>query len=382
MPSLPDAPQLVSSAAPDVSAALLQSILETAPDAIVITDHRGVVERFSAAAEQLFDRPATQIVGRDVAMLMTEFDAVSHDRGLARYLAAGGRQIIGNDRRVIGRRRDGSLFPLALTVREARIGERRIFIGYLRDLTAHEAGEDRMIDFQAELLRISRVSAMGTMATALAHELNQPLTVIANYVQSSCALIASEAEGALALVRDALEEAGREVLRAGGIVNRLREFVAGGDLDRTIVPLRVLALETCELGGVGGRARGIVCDVTIAPQLAPVLVDRVHIQQVLLNLIRNAMDAMEERGIITISAQPDQGMMRVSVSDTGSGIPPGKEEELFQFFVSTKANGMGMGLAICRAIIEAHGGRIWCRNLPEGGAAFHFTLPIAEVDDE
>ncbi len=366
----------------DASAAQLRSILETVPDAMIAIDEQGVIELFSAAAERLFDHAARDVVGLNVAMLMTEIDARAHDDHIARYRSTGQKRIIGASRRVMGKRRDGSTFPLEIFVGEATTGGRRIFTGFIRDLTAREQGEARMLELQAELLQVSRISAVGTMATALAHDLNQPLTVVANYVQTSAALIADGGEGVLDLVREALDAAGREVLRAGAIVNRLREFVAGGGLQRTIVSPRELAFETCALGGVGGGLRGITCDVVISPDIGAVLVDRVHIQQVLVNLIRNSMEAIGKNGAIVINAHAELGMIRVTVEDTGSGIVAGQEEKLFELFVSTKAVGMGLGLAICRTIIEAHGGRLWCEAVPAGGAVFHFTLPIAELGDD
>jgi two-component system sensor kinase FixL len=366
----------------EAAEAYLHSILNTVPDAMITIDDRGVILSFSAAAEQLFGYAAAEVVGRNVSMLMPEPDSSRHDTYLARYRATEERRIIGNMRRVLGRRKDGSVFPHELYVGEASGGGRRIFTGFLRDLTAREEADARLTELQAELIHISRVSAVGTMATALAHELNQPLTAIANYVQTSAAVVAREGEQALTMVHEALEEAGREAIRAGAIVQRLRDFVARGELERIVITPRDLALQARELGAAGAAAGGISCEVEVAQELEPVLVDRVQIQQVLLNLIRNAMEAMGEMGSIAIGANREGTMMRFSVIDTGPGIPPGKEEDLFEPFVSGKASGMGMGLAICRTIIEAHGGRMWCESVPEGGAAFHFTVPVAEVDHD
>lgn len=362
--------------------AYLRSILETVPDAMITIDDHGIIETFSHAAEQLFGYAAEEVVGRDVAMLMPEPDASLHDGYLAQYRSTGQQRVIGFTRRVLGLRKDGSIFPHELCVGEARIGEGRRFTGFLRDLTAREEAETRMKELQAELMHISRVSAVGMMATALAHELNQPLTAIANYVQTSAAIVARGGKQAVALVRDALDEAGRETIRAGAIVQRLREFVAHGELERALAQPRDLAMQARELGAVGAKARGIVCDIAVPPDLSPVLVDRVQIQQVLLNLIRNAMEAMDGMGTITIDASEEGAMTCFSVIDNGPGIPPGKEEDIFEPFVSGKASGMGIGLAISRTIIEAHGGRMWAEQAPEGGAAFHFTLPVADHDDD
>ena len=365
----------------EASAAHLRSILETVPDAMITIDEFGIIESFSAAAERLFGYRADEVIGQNVSITMTEGDASHHDEYLAHYRATGERRIMGAMRRVLGRRKDGSTFPHELYVSEANGGGRRIFTGFVRDLTAREAAETKLKELQSELLHISRVSAVETMATSLAHELNQPLTAIANYTQASAAIMARGDEHALELVREALEEAGREAIRAGAIIHRLRDFLARGELERTIVSPYDLAVQARELGAAGGRARGIECRIEFSEEMAPVLVDRIQIQQVLLNLIRNAIEAMDETGEVAIGASYAGGMMRFSVIDNGSGIQTGQEEAQFEPFFSTKEAGMGLGLAICRTIVEAHGGRIWCEQAPGGGAAFYFTVPVAERSD-
>jgi signal transduction histidine kinase len=264
---------------------------------------------------------------------------------------------------------------------QAMIQSGRIFDERPQDLTESELAESRARALQAELIRITRVWTVGTMADALTNELNQPLTAIANFVQTSEALIVEKADGALDLIREALESAGQEALRAGTIVNRLRKFSAGGALNFTIVSPRSMALETCALGAIVARSRNIACEVAIAPDIPLVKVDRVHIQKVLFNLINNAIDAINGTGIIVIDAHAAHGMVCVTVRDTGSGIAEGQELSLFEPFVSGRATGMGLGLAICRTIVEAHGGRLWYEEAAMGGAAFHFTLPVAELDD-
>lgn len=365
----------------EASAAHLRSILETVPDAMITIDEYGIVESFSAAAEQLFGYRAHEVIGRNVSITMTEADASHHDEYLARYRATGERRIIGAMRRVMGKRKDGSTFPHELYVSEANGGGRRIFTGFVRDLTAREAAEAKLKEVQSELLHMSRVSAVGAMATTLAHELNQPLTAIANYTQTSAAIMARGEDQALAMVREALEETGREAIRAGAIIQRLRDFVARGELERMLSSPYDLAVQACELGAAAGRVRGIECRIEVSAKMAPVLVDRIQIQQVLLNLIRNAIEAIGDTGEIVIGATLAGGMVCFSVIDDGGGIEAGKEETLFEPFFSSKADGMGLGLAICRTIIEAHGGRMWCEQAPSSGAAFYFTVPVAEVVD-
>jgi two-component system sensor kinase FixL len=360
----------------------LRSILDTIPDAMITIDAHGSIQSFSAAAERLFGYAACEVMGRNVSMLMPEPDASKHDDYLAHYRSTGEPRIIGRTRRVYGRRKDGSLFPHELYVGEVENGGSRTFIGFLRDLTEREDADARLRELQDELVRISRISAVGTMATALAHELNQPLAAIVNYVQSSAALLARQKTETLNVVGEALEEAGREALRAGAIVQRLRDFVASGDLDRSYAAPYDLAAQARDLGAVGSKAREITCEILIPRDLPPVLVDRVQIQQVLINMIRNAIDAVGKNGAISIVATREGDHIRFGVIDDGPGVDPDKQAELFEPFFSTKSSGMGMGLAISRTIVEAHGGQMWCESTPESGAAFYFTIPVTETGDD
>ncbi|KHK93603.1 hypothetical protein LK12_00440 [Novosphingobium malaysiense] len=362
--------------------AQLRAILETVPDAMITIDEMGMILSFSATAESLFGYSSQEVIGRNVSMLMPDADAARHNGYLARYMSTGERHVIGNSRRVLGRRKDGTIFPHELYVGEADGGGHRIFTGFLRDLTTREEAEAKLRELQTELIVMSRISAVGTMATALAHELNQPLTAITNYTQSAAALMPAAEQAPLDLVREALEETGREAMRAGAIVRRLRDFVASGELDRISFSPRELAMQTADLALVGEATRNIHCTISIPPNLSPVLVDRVQVQQVLLNLIRNAIEALKENGTIAISANQESSMMRFSIMDSGPGVAPGKEEDVFEPFVSSKASGMGMGLPICRTIIEAHGGKLWCEAQPGQGGMFHFTVPVAEIDDD
>ena len=363
----------------EVAEALLRSILDTVPEAMITIDEMGVILSFSTAAQHLFGYAPEEVLGHNVAMLMPDPDAARHDGYLAQYRATGERHVIGTGRRVLGRRKDGTTFQLKLNVGEARGGGTRVFAGFVRDLTAEEEAETKLRELQSELLHMSRVSAVGTMATALAHELNQPLTANANYVQTAAAILAGQEDQTLAVVREALEEAGREALRAGGIIHRLRDFVARGELERGAISPRELATQACALGAVGTRSRGIRCEVLIAQSMPQVMVDRVQVQQVIINLIRNAVEAVGDSGIVDVTARQEGEMIRISVIDNGPGIPADKHEAVFEPFISGKATGMGLGLAICRTIVEAHGGRLWCEDAPGGGAAFHFTVPVAET---
>ena len=355
----------------------LQSILATVPDAMIVIDERGIMQSFSATAERLFGWTAAEAIGRNVSMLMPNPYRDGHDGYLARYMTTGERRIIGIGRVVVGERRDGSTFPMELSVGEMRSADRRFFTGFVRDLTERQATERRLQDVQSELVHVGRLTAMGEMASALAHELNQPLSAVANFVGGSARLIELDPIDR-AKIRGALASAGEQALRAGEIIRRLRDFVGRGEAERRIESLPQLLEEAGALAMVGAKERGVRLLYAIDPGVDLVLADRVQIQQVVLNLMRNAVEAMEgePRRDLTVGARPVEGdMVEVWVADSGHGISAEIADQLFQPFITTKQQGMGVGLSISRTIIEAHGGRIWVEANPGGGAVFRFTLP-------
>ncbi len=361
----------------------LRSILETVPDAMIVIDEHGIIEAFSKAAERLFGYGVAEACGQNVRLLMPAPYRDQHDGYLQRYLATGERRIIGIGRVVVGLRKDGSTFPMELAVGEARLGARRVFTGFVRDLTEAQKTHARMQELQQGLLHASRLRATGQMAAALAHELNQPLTAVANYLRGAQRLMQAR-EPDLARVRDAVELAVQQTLRAGQIIRRLRGFVERGDVISRAEPVATLIEEASALALLGAKERSIRVIMSVAPDLPEVLVERVQIQQVLLNLIRNAIEAMEHepRRTLTITARREGAQVEIGVADTGPGLAPDVASQLFQPFVTTKPDGMGIGLSICRTIIESHHGRLWAEDNPGGGTVFHFTLPIAATDTE
>ena len=362
----------------------LKSILETVPDAMIVINERGIVQSFSVAAERLFGYGPSEVIGNNIKMLMPSPYRESHDGYLERYLRTGERRIIGIGRVVVGERRDGSTFPMELSVGEMRSADQRFFTGFIRDLTERQKTEARLQELQTELVHISRLTAMGEMASALAHELNQPLSAIANYLKGAKRLLADRTDDDSKVVRGAMDKAAEQSLRAGQIIRRLRDFVARGESERRVESINKLIEEASALALVGAKEHGVRVRLQIDQAHDLILADKVQIQQVLLNLLRNAIEAVvqgERRELLVSSKPSGTGMVEVSVADTGSGISADIAAQLFQPFVTTKPQGMGVGLSISRTIIEAHGGQIWTEPNPGGGAIFKFTLRSLTKED-
>jgi two-component system sensor kinase FixL len=356
----------------------LRSILDTVTDAMIVIDGYGVIQFFSTAAERLFGYAEYEAIGRNVSELMPMPDQARHDGYLARYRSTGERHIIGIGRIVTGKRRDGTTFPMHLSIGEMQSGGETFFTGFVRDLTEHQQTQARLQELQSELVHISRLTAMGEMASALAHELNQPLAAISNYMKGSRRLLAGSSDPNTSKIENAMDRAAEQALRAGQIIRRLRDFVSRGESEKRVESLAKLIEEAGALGLAGAREQNIQLRFGLNPEFDLVLVDRVQIQQVLVNLFRNALEAMAQsprRELVVSNIGVTDDMIEVEVSDTGYGFHEDVKANLFQTFFTTKETGMGVGLSISRSIIEAHGGRMWAESNAAGGATFRFTLP-------
>ena len=383
---------LPEGAAPSMALALeaaearLRSILQTVPDAMIIIDDKGAIESLSTTAERLFGYSIGEIGGRNISILMPSPYREQHDIYMHRYLATGERRIIGIGRIVVGQRKDGTTFPMHLTVGELRAGERHHFTGFIRDLTDQQITEGRLKELQSEVTHMSRYTALGEMASTLAHEINQPLTAISNYLKGSQRLLGRMEGETIPVLQDAVGKAAEQALRAGKIIRRLREFVSRGESERRIESLPKLVEDASTLALIGVRENGIEVSFRLDPRADLVLADRIQIQQVLVNLIRNAMEVMmegaTERRLEIATLAEGEDLVEVSVADTGAGLAPDVARNLFQPFVTTKREGMGLGLSICRTIVEAHGGKIWVEPREGGGTVFRFTLRMAREEPE
>ena len=356
----------------------LKSILDTVLDATIVSEQDGKIVSFNAAAVRQFGYSEEEAIGQNLRMLMPQPYRGEHDGYLQRYLTTGEKRIIGVDRVVVGQRKDGSTFPMKLAVGEMSTGGKRFFTGFIRDLTELEESAARLQEIQTELARLSRLNEMGEMASTLAHELNQPLSAIANYVHGCAHMLRNSTDENAERLREAMKEAGQQSLRAGQIIKHLREFVTKGETEQAPHNVRELVEEAGALALVGSREKGVrtVFDFASHPEL--VLVDRIQIQQVLTNLMRNAVEAMKDttRKELRVTIAPrDNNEVILLVEDSGPGIAPEIAPNLFKPFTTSKAGGMGIGLSISKRIVEAHGGEMTVSESPLGGARFSFTLP-------
>jgi two-component system sensor kinase FixL len=355
----------------------LRSILASVPDGMIVIDENGKILAFSAAAEKLFGYNAKDVIGQDVSQLMGGHDETNHQNYIGAYLKTGKRHIIGVGRVVSARRSDGTMFPVDLKIGEARVGDHFLFTAFVRDLSEQRRNELRMQEMQAELVHFSRMSAVGTMASALAHELNQPLTAVANYLEAGRDLLESDSEDAREILHEALDEASRQAVRAGEIVRKLRGYVSRGEIDARSVLLTPLINDSIALARISGDMADIPIEKQIASDIGSVLADPIQVQQVFINLLRNAAEALHgvaaPRIFLSATRGPDN-FISVEVCDNGPGMSEEVRKTLFKPFMTSKSQGMGLGLSICQTIIEAHGGKIEAVPSADGGTCFRFTL--------
>lgn len=487
--------------------ALLQAVIDTSADAVVTIDQSGIIQSFSRVGERLFGYQESEVLGRNVSLLMPSPHQEQHDSYMERYLRTGEKRIIGKGRQVEALRKDGSVFPAHLMVGEILTGGQRLFTGFIHDLTERVAaeqavarernfiaamldttqalvmvldargsiirtnaaceklsgydadelrglhidvmlpessdnlnslleqiagghsvsgtwegtllcknGETRFIswsvatihdegagtgylvatgidmtpwrqseararELQHHLYRIGRISELGEMASAIAHELNQPMTAVANYVSASRKLVEGIEHERGPRVVDLMTRAIEQTERAGQIVRRLRQLIGRGQSELQPVDLNAVVREASALALIDAREQDVHTQMELEEGLPCVLADATQLQQVVLNLVRNAMEAMqvvERRNLLIATRQKEEGLVQLSVTDSGPGLEPHVADQLFMPFVSTKTNGMGIGLSICRSIIDAHQGQIRAEPAPGGGTSFQITLPAID----
>ncbi len=360
-----------------------RALLDAAVDAIVVIDHQGRIETFNSAAEAMFEFSAREVLGKNVSLLMPEPYRSEHDGYIRNYLDTGNARIIGIGREAQGQRKSGIVFPIDLSVGEIPTADQPRFVGIVRDITERKQSEDEIHQTRERLSQFGRLSTLGEMAASLAHELNQPLTAIATYTQA-CQRLIESGESDNEEILAALKKCNSQAQRAGEVIRRLRQFVKKRDLGRREVNCGDLIRDIAALAEVDARDNRIPMTIDVADGLPKIMVDAVQIQQVILNLIRNGIDAMMgmdqyDKGISVSVSELKNDKIKIAVKDHGSGITKEAEEKIFQPFFTTKSSGMGLGLAICRSIIESHGGVLSFTKNP-AGTTFYFTLPVISED--
>ena len=362
----------------------LRSMTQTAPDAIVVIDERGIIDTVNPATERLFGYSRAELVGKNVKILMPSPYREAHDAHLTRYRETGKKRVIGIGRVVVGRRKDGTTFPARLAIGEIVLDQGRLFTGFIHDITEREHIQQRAGVLQQELMHASRLSAMGEMASGIAHELNQPLTAIMNYARAARRHL-DRPEPDAAPIADLVDKAGLQAERAAEIIKRLRRFIRQDESERRLEPINSVVEEAAALALIGASDSHIELIFDLDDALPSVLIDRIEVQQVVLNILRNAIEAFEgpgERKLRVSTKAAGSKEVRVDIRDNGPGLAPDIADDPFRPFQTTKEDGLGIGLAISRTIIDAHGGRLWAESPPEGGAAFCFSLPVGSEPGE
>jgi two-component system sensor kinase FixL len=359
--------------------AFLAAIVDSSNDAIISKTLDGRITSWNRAAEDLFGYTAAEMIGGPITRLFPE-DRIAEEADILERVRAG---FATEHYETIRIKKDGTPVDVSVTVSPI-LDSVGTVIGAsktVRDISERKQAEARLQTVSAELSHVARVSEMGQVSAAIAHELNQPLTAVLNYANVAKRLIASSDPAAKAKSYEAVSKASEQAMRAGQIIRRLRDFVEKRESSRTLEDINAVVEDAIALGLIGTRMGEIEITLAFAPDLPPVLADKVQIQQVLVNLLRNAAEAMaqSERRELTVTTDRSNGTgVLVSVSDTGCGVPADLAERLFRPFVTTKSGGMGIGLAISRSIIESHGGRLTMVPNPGGGTVFQFILPAAK----
>ena len=364
-------------------AAEFQALLDAAVDAIVVIDTFGKIIMFSRAAERMFGYAAADVLGKNVRVLMDEPYRSAHDGYVSRYIETGDAHIIGKGREVEARRANGELFPVSLAVGEAIDGDKRHFVGIIRDLSAQRAAEQNARALELRLAHVARFNLMGEMAAGIAHEINQPLSAIARYAQAGKRVL-ERGKPDTAMLADICSKIDDQARRAGQVIDNLRKFIRKQDIETQSLDVNRVVDDVLDLIEVDAHSAGIPVHVRTADGLPRVRADAVQLQQVLLNLTRNSVDAMrgclgKDRGIIIGTERGEGGGVRIRVTDHGHGVSPQLGENIFHPFVTTKRDGLGVGLAISKTIVQSYGGTLGYLENPSGGAVFTVELP-AEQD--
>ena len=365
----------------DTTHSELRAVINTIVDGVIIITDKGIIERYNPACAKIFGYTEKEAIGENVSFLMPEPYHADHDTYISNYKKTHQPKIIGIGREVRGRKKDGSVFPMYLSVGELSREDGRGFGGIIRDLSYRYEQQKKYETLQQAHFHLSRVSAMDQMGATIAHELNQPLTAVMNYTEAGIILLERQANDVSPKrLKNIMTKASEQAKRAAQILSRLRKFIETGDMDKRIQAIGPVIESAVDLTLPSFKNDGITHKIDFEGSLPDVLINDIQIQQVIVNLVRNACEAMQTVNIKHLSIkcfQSDENNFQISISDTGKGMTQAQYEKLYEPFSSTKTTGLGVGLSISRSIIANHEGRIWAEpNVPQG-SIFHLTLPIS-----
>lgn len=390
---------------PDTAAWLHENalnVLDAVVDAIITINAGGVIQSVNKATEKLFEYGPGELIGQQVSVLMPEPYRSQHQQFVDRFLASREAKIIGIGRELTAVTKRGHEFPIYLAVSEIQSDNQSYFAGIVRDLTAQKRDQETMLEQRERLARVGRLSTMGEMTASIAHEINQPLTAIAAYSQA-CIKLLERDDCDIQRVKDGLQKLNAQSLRAGAVIERIQRFVRHEGSEKQLVDMNELMADLVHLAAADARLHSVDLKFELQEGIPLIYCDPVQIQQVALNLIRNAIDAMLDvdrrygtevilrtrlRGegdeplvgsLVDPSAKSTEHV-EVAVIDLGTGVSEENENMVFSPFHTTKAEGMGMGLSICRSIIRQHGGELSFYNNKDHGCTFYFRLPCGEED--
>jgi len=360
--------------------------VEASPSAIVMTNQQGKIVLVNAQAESLFGYLRDELIDQPVEILVPERFRASHPAHRAEFCAASQPRAMGAGRDLFARRKDGTERLVEIGLAPIHTQEGILALTAILDITERRRAELELREQQLNLVHMSRVSTMGELAASLAHELNQPLTAILSNAQAAQRFLAANPTD-LEEVREILKDIVQDNSRAGEVIHRMRALVKKGELDIMPLDLAALIRDVVLLVRSDATLHNIHVSLEVDTHLPPVRGDKVQLQQVTLNLLLNAFDAMhdcppDKREIHVRAARDGGRMVEITVADHGAGLTIDKLEKIFQPFYTTKHDGLGLGLSISRSIIEAHGGRLWADNNPDRGATFYFTLPVSSFGDD
>ena len=361
----------------------LNAILNTIVDGVIVINEMGIIEKYNPACCKIFGYEPSEVIGQNVRCLMPSPYHAEHDDYISNYKSSGVAKIIGIGREVKGARKDGKVFPMYLSVGELPREDGRAFIGIIRDLSKDTAQRVEYERLQQSHFHLSRVAAMDQMGAAIAHELNQPLSAIMNYLEAGATILDRKDEALYDRLANIMKQSAGQAERAAKILSRLRQFIETGDTEKKLHPVESLLRVSLDLIQSSYKNSDIDFQVSLDPDLPPLLVSEVQIQQVLINLIRNACEAVAQSDVksVRLSAKlKNSNTVKIGVCDTGHGLSDQQHEKLYEVFSSDKEGGLGVGLSISQSIVKNHEGKLWAEENSPQGTCFYFTLPVTHLN--